>query len=36
VTKLLIETGVITEAELKEKLLEERPTYQPHSESHVQ
>jgi hypothetical protein len=28
VTKLLIEKGVITEAEFKQKLLEERPTYQ--------
>jgi hypothetical protein len=28
VTKLLIEKGVITEAEFKEKLLEERAVYQ--------
>ncbi len=28
VTKLLIEKGVITEAEFKQKLLEERATYQ--------
>ena len=34
VTKLLIEKGVITEAEFKQKLPEERAVYQPHSQSH--
>ena len=31
--KLLIEKGVITDAEFKKKLLQERGVYQPHSES---